>query len=389
MLEQETGSRTAAAETNDRALMEEALSLAGRGTGLVSPNPVVGALVVRDGLVVGRGWHERYGSRHAEVAALEEAGDLARGATVYVTLEPCCVWGNTPPCTDALIRAGVREVVVAMEDPNPAVSGRGLEALRAAGILVRSGVLADEAARANAGYVRFRETGLPSVLLKLALSLDGRVAAPEGGPRWTSSMDSREVVHEMRSEADCVMVGVGTVLADDPLLTDRREGAGPRQPARLVLDTHLRTPPESAIVASADVYETIVACGRHADPGRRRALEERGVAVWEFDTGDDSRVDAGAALGRLASSGKLNILAEGGPIVAATLLNEGLADRVVFFMSPVLYGSAGVSGLREVDPVFWKRGWFARAMWASVGDDMVFRADVVPRRDRTSAEDGR
>lgn len=384
-----TGVHDGARVDADSRLMAEALSLAERGRGRVSPNPVVGALVVRDGVVVGRGWHDRYGGPHAEVVALDAAGDLARGSTVYVTLEPCCVWGNTPPCTDALIRAGVREVVAAVLDPNPEVSGRGTEALRAGGIQVRTGVMAEEATRANAGYLRFRNEGLPSVLLKLAMSLDGRVTPPVGGPRWTSSEDSRELVHAMRADADCVLVGVGTVLVDDPRLTDRRDGEGSRQPSRLVLDTNLRVPPACALAESAREIETIVACGAAASLERQGALEDLGVKVWRVGEAASSGVDAAAVLKRAAEAGKLNVLAEGGPTIASTLLNEGLVDRVAFFVSPVLYGSGGRPAFSELAARLWDPASFTNARWTSVGGDALFEADVAPADPGESDENGR
>ncbi|HYW68762.1 MAG TPA: bifunctional diaminohydroxyphosphoribosylaminopyrimidine deaminase/5-amino-6-(5-phosphoribosylamino)uracil reductase RibD, partial [bacterium] len=229
----------------DAAFMGRAFELARRGLGSTSPNPIVGAVIVRDGEVVGEGYHERYGGAHAEVNALAEAGPKAAGATLYVTLEPCSVSGNTPPCTDAILSAGISRTVVPIEDPNPDVSGRGLAILREAGVGVECGLMHDEARAINAPYFKYRSTGLPFTTLKLALSLDGRIAPPSGGPRWTSSPESRALVHSMRSTTDCVMVGIGTVLADDPLLTARTPESGERdpsarQPARLVLDSGLR-----------------------------------------------------------------------------------------------------------------------------------------------------
>lgn len=362
----------------DRRHMAEALALAERGRGFVSPNPVVGSVVVRDGEVVGRGWHERHGGPHAEVMALEEAGGQARGATLYVTLEPCCVWGKTPPCSEAIIEAGVDEVIAAIEDPNPDVAGSGLAALRAAGIVVRAGLLAEEASAANAGYLRFRKDGLPSVLLKLALSLDGRVAAPPRGPRWTSSEESREVVHAMRGDADCVLVGIGTVLEDDPLLTDRRAGARPRQPARLVLDTSLRTPLDSALVTSAADAKTAIACGLEADEDKERKLVDRGVDVWRFRTTADG-LDVTSVLRRAADEGRLSILSEAGPRVATSLLRAGLVDRVAYFLSPVIYGNAGLEALGRLPAFFAERDVFTSARWTIVGGDALFEAKLAAR----------
>ena len=355
--------------------MSLALSLAERGRGFTSPNPVVGAVVVKDGQVVGTGYHERHGGRHAEVNALAEAGRLARGATLYVTLEPCCVWGNTPPCTEAIIEAGVATVVVPMEDPNPEISGRGIDALRANGIVVRTGALRDEAEAQNAGYLKVRQMGLPSVMLKLAMSLDGRVAAPVGGPRWVSSSRSRARVHAMRGEADCVAIGIGTALADDPLLTDRRERAPKRQPARLVFDSRLRLPPTSKLAKTAAEAATIVACGEHADAGRREALEALGVSVWQV-RGGAGGLDVEAVLARLASEGRLSVLCEGGPRLASSLLEAGLLDRVAFFIAPVLYGDGGVAAFRELGARWHERDVFDEASWSDVGGDLLFEARV-------------
>jgi diaminohydroxyphosphoribosylaminopyrimidine deaminase/5-amino-6-(5-phosphoribosylamino)uracil reductase len=361
--------------------MSEALELAERGRGLVSPNPVVGAVVVRDGTVVGRGWHAQYGGPHAETGALAQAGELARGATIYVTLEPCCVWGNTPPCTKAIVEAGIREVVSAIEDPNPDVAGGGLAALSKAGLSVRTGALAREAERANAAYLRYRRTGLPFLNLKLALSLDGRVAAPPGGPRWTSSAGSRELVHGMRAAADCVVTGVGTVLADDPLLTDRRDEASKRQPTRLVFDSLLRTPLDCGLADSAAEIETIVACSAAAEPGRERALEARGIAVWRFEAAQ-AHVDPDAVLRRLAAHGKLDVLAECGPRLATSLLNARLVGRVAFFVSPVLYGASGLASLGELGNQVWERDAFSSPRWTEVGGDVLFEACVEDEAER-------
>jgi len=371
--ERPPGAGSASLEADD-AYMREALALAERGRGFTSPNPVVGAVVVRHGRIVGRGWHARYGAPHAETMALDEAGELARDATLYVTLEPCCFWGKTPPCTDAIARAGIREVVFAVEDPNPAVCGGGLAALRGDGIEVRTGVLAEEATAANVGYLRYRTIGLPSVLLKLALSLDGRVAPP-GGPRWTSSESSRRLVHRMRAVADCVMVGIDTVIADDPELTDRREERGDRQPWRLVLDTALRVPLESRMVSAAGETRTIVACGGDADADREEALKARGVSVWRFER-TQYGVDLTSVVRRLAGEGCLYVLAEGGPRVASRLLTERLVDRVAFFICPVLYGSEGRDALGELPPVLSRRGVLTNVRWSETGGDILFEAEV-------------
>ncbi len=372
----------------DSFFMSRAFELAKRGRGATSPNPVVGAVIVRDGEIVGSGYHERYGSAHAEVNALSEAGARASGATLYVTLEPCSISGNTPPCTDAIVAAGIARTVVPVEDPNPRVSGEGVSILRNAGVEVDLGLMHEEARSLNAAYFKYRSTGLPFTTLKLALSLDGRIAPPPGGTRWTSSEASRELVHAMRANVDCVMVGIGTVLADDPLLTDRRPrtgghapdrlspDGGRRQPARLVLDTHLRTPPESAIVSGARDVRTIVVCRESADPSRRAQLEGAGVAVWSAGT-LDGRLDLDAVLRRAAGEGLISVLSEGGAAVASSLLNGGFVDRVAFFVTPKLYGGTGVPALGALDDSWWSEcSRLVNGTWTEIGGDCLFEAEV-------------
>jgi len=358
----------------DREFMARALELAERGRGRTSPNPVVGAVVVKDARIVGEGFHERCGGAHAEVNALRQAGKQALGATMFVTLEPCCTWGKTPPCTDAVVAAGVSRVVVAHRDPNPEVSGRGIAELERRGVSVEEGLLAAEAAAANEPYLKFRATGLPLVTLKLAVSLDGRVTAPAGG-RWVTCDESRGLVHGMRGGADCVAVGVGTVLADDPLLTDRRPGAV-RQPARLVLDTRLRTPALSRLAAGARATRTIVACAEGAPASARRTLEELGVEVWTVRAGDGG-VDLAAVMGRVAAEGMTAVLCEGGPTVASALVRAALVDRVAFFVAPSLAGAAETAALGDLGPE-WKGGAsrLEDVRWTAVGCDVLLEARV-------------
>jgi len=380
----------------DSSFMGRAFELAKLGRGTTSPNPVVGAVIVRDGAIVGTGYHERYGGPHAEVNAIAEAGPLASGATLYVTLEPCSISGKTPPCTDAIVAAGIARAVVPVEDPNPRVSGRGVSILREAGIEVDLGLMEEEAQALNAPYFKYRNTGLPFTTLKLALSLDGRIAPPPGGPRWTSSEASREVVQTMRANVDCVMVGIGTVLADDPRLTVRRAAAcrqepggsqaagaeppnsGARQPARLVLDTQLRIPHDSAIVTGARKVRSIVACCENADSSRRAQLEGAGVTVWCVDA-PDGTLDLPSVLRRAAKEGLISVLSEGGATVAGSLLQRGLVDRVAFFVTPRLYGAGGVPALGALDDSWWgDRSRLTQARWTEIGGDCLFEADVVP-----------
>ena len=380
-------------DQRDSAFMERAFELAKRGRGATSPNPVVGAVIVKDGEVVGAGYHERYGGPHAEVNAIAEAGPKTSGATLYVTLEPCSISGNTPPCTDAILTAGIGRTVVPIEDPNPKVAGRGLSILREAGLEVDLGLMHDEARVLNAPYFKYRSTALPFTTLKLALSLDGRIAPPRGGPRWTSSSASRAVVHTMRAETDCVMVGVGTVLADNPRLTARGpSGEGNvaddgRQPARLVLDTHLRVPRDSAAVAGAREFRTIVACAESASDSTSSTLEEDGVEVWRCKE-SDGRLELRDVLKRAASEGLIAVLAEGGASVATSLLSDGLVDRVAFFVAPRLYGAAGLPALASLDERWWGgSSRFVGGKWTEIGGDCLFEADVLTADPEAAEED--
>jgi len=398
-LSMSTGNRKRTPADVDSSFMIRAFELAKRGRGATSPNPVVGAVIVSGGEVVGSGYHERYGSAHAEVNALAEAGSRAFGATLYVTLEPCSISGNTPPCTDAIVAAGISRTVIPVEDPNPRVSGGGVSILREAGIDVELGLMREEARRLNAPYFKYRRTGLPFTTLKLALSLDGRIAPPPGGARWTSSEAARELVHTMRANVDCVMVGIGTILADDPRLTDRRREAGEeaphdtshedgaRQPARLILDTHLRLPLDSAIVRSARDVRTIVACRKSADPSRGAQLEGAGVTVW-CTGAPDGRLDLPTVLKRAAGEGLISVLSEGGAAVASSLLNGGLVDRVAFFVTPRLYGAAGVPALGALDDSWWSgRSRLLNGGWTEIGGDCLFEAEVVASDGRSTPEE--
>jgi diaminohydroxyphosphoribosylaminopyrimidine deaminase/5-amino-6-(5-phosphoribosylamino)uracil reductase len=331
----------------DTTAMRRALELAGRGAGHVEPNPQVGAVVVAgDGATVGEGWHAAFGGPHAEVAALTAAGPAARGATLYVSLEPCCHHGKTPPCTAAIVAAGVARVVVAAGDPYPEVAGRGLAELRAAGIAVETGLLADEARRLTAPFRKLVETGTPWVIAKWAMSLDGRLATGPGGDRWISSAESRALVHALRGRCDAIAVGIGTVLADDPLLTARP--AGPRRPLRIVLDSAARLPLQSRIVRSARETPVLVAAGPAAPADRVAALQAAGCEVWQATARSHAERlrDLLVELGRRRVT---NLLVEGGPEVLRTLFAAGAADEIQAFVAPrVIGGSAVLPTLPEV-----------------------------------------
>jgi diaminohydroxyphosphoribosylaminopyrimidine deaminase/5-amino-6-(5-phosphoribosylamino)uracil reductase len=322
----------------DARFMARAVVLARRGLGRTSPNPPVGAVVVRDGRVVGEGWHRRTGGPHAEVVALRRAGKAARGATLYVTLEPCSHFGRTPPCVRTVIASGVARVVVAVGDPNPRVRGRGLRALRAAGIGVDVGVMAEEAGEVSAWFRHCVVHRRPYVLLKLAASLDGRIATAHGESRWVSGVTARRWVHTLRNRVDAVMVGAGTVLADDPALTCRIRGG--RDPRRVVVDGRLRVSPRATIFRRRSAAPTLVATTASASPRRRRALERAGAEVVVFP-GRNGRLRIGAVLEALAVRGIVSVLIEGGGDLAAAALRERAIDRMLLVSAPLLLGGDG------------------------------------------------
>jgi diaminohydroxyphosphoribosylaminopyrimidine deaminase/5-amino-6-(5-phosphoribosylamino)uracil reductase len=365
---------------DDEARMRQALSLAERGRGLVAPNPLVGAVVVRDGEVVGEGWHEGPGTAHAEAMAMAAAGERARGATLYVTLEPCDHFGRTPPCTQAIVKAGVAAVVVALRDPNPIVDGRGFAALERNGVRVRSGVLQSEAARQNAPFVRHVTTQLPFVSLKVAATLDGKVAARDGSSRWITGEAARAEVHGMRASADAIVVGAGTALADDPALTVRDAGYRGEPVLRVLVDAAGRVPATGRLFS--DEAPTLVAttdgCRAEAADAWREAGAEV-VALAADPSGGVSLADLWAFLGK---RGVQSVLIEGGPTLAASAVRDGLVDRVVLFLAPKLLGGTtapGVLGGEGLAPV----GEAVRLEIVSVervGDDLRVEADV--HRDR-------
>jgi diaminohydroxyphosphoribosylaminopyrimidine deaminase/5-amino-6-(5-phosphoribosylamino)uracil reductase len=331
---------------DDFGHMRAALALARRGLGRVAPNPAVGCVLVRDGIVVGRGWTQPGGRPHAETEALRRAGAAAAGATAYVTLEPCAHHGSTPPCADALIAAGVARVVVAIEDPDPRVAGRGLERIAAAGIAVETDVCAEEARRLNAGFLKRVEAGLPLVTLKLATSLDGRIATHRGESQWITGEPARALGHMLRREHDAVMVGIGTVLADDPQLTVRLAGLADPPPLRIVVDGRLRTPLTAKLVARARQAPTLIVTHVGVDPLRARAFRDCGVTLVEAPPDADGNIDLEAALGALAKHGLTRILVEGGATLAASLLRAKLVDRLAWFRSPGLIGGDGLAAVK-------------------------------------------
>jgi diaminohydroxyphosphoribosylaminopyrimidine deaminase/5-amino-6-(5-phosphoribosylamino)uracil reductase len=327
------------APPDDGAWMRRALTLAERGWGTTAPNPMVGAVVVREGVVVGEGWHARYGGAHAEVEALARAGDAARGATLYVTLEPCNHHGQTPPCVDAILAAGVRRVVTASSDPNP-VAGGGADRLRAAGVEMSIGVEDAAARELNPSFFHAIASDRAYVRLKLALSLDGALADHTRRPGWLTGERSRGEVHRLRADSDGVAVGIGTALADDPLLTVREAEAPRVPPARVVFDTSARLPLTSRLVRTARETPVVVVCWA-PDPTHAAALERAGVTLVHAAT-------LPAALVSLRQHGIRSLLVEGGAALAASFVQEALVDRLIIFRAPLLLGGGAVSAFASL-----------------------------------------
>ncbi|WP_031515252.1 bifunctional diaminohydroxyphosphoribosylaminopyrimidine deaminase/5-amino-6-(5-phosphoribosylamino)uracil reductase RibD [Desulfofalx alkaliphila] len=328
---------------SDRHFMKEALQLAAKAEGYTSPNPMVGAVVVKNNMVVGKGYHQRAGSPHAEVHALREAGDQARGATLYVTLEPCCHYGRTPPCTEAIKAAGIRKVVVAMTDPNPKVAGKGIEILKEAGIEVVSGVLEEEAARLNEIFLKYISHNKPLVALKAAVSLDGKIATSTGESQWITGSESRNYAHVLRHRYDAILVGVNTVLIDNPSLTTRLpEGKG-LDPIRVVLDSKCRTPLNAKVINQPSNARTIIVTTKAAPRDRIKALEAAGaeVIVAEDHNGRVSIPDLLEHLGRRQITG---LLVEGGAGVHGSFLEAKAVDKVYWFIAPMIIGGVNAPG---------------------------------------------
>jgi diaminohydroxyphosphoribosylaminopyrimidine deaminase/5-amino-6-(5-phosphoribosylamino)uracil reductase len=319
----------------DEGWMRQALALAERGRGFVEPNPLVGAVVVQEGRLVGSGWHERYGAAHAEINALAEAGPAARGATLYVTLEPCCHQGKTPPCTEAILQAGIARVVAAMTDPFPQVAGQGERRLRQAGVQYQAGACQIEARRLNAPYLTLLTQGRPYVHLKWAMTLDGKIATRTGQSRWISNAASRRLVHQLRGRMDAIIVGIGTAVADNPLLTARPPG--PRTAARIVLDSHGRLPDTCQLVRTTSVAPTIVATTAAVPQERGARLQQLRCEVLPLPA-REGRPDVCTLLKELGRRRLTNVLVEGGAAVLGAFLDADLLDEVHAFIAPRLVG---------------------------------------------------
>lgn len=321
----------------DEDFMREALALARNAEGRTSPNPMVGAVIVRDGRIIAAGWHRKAGTPHAEVHALRMAGDLAKGATLYVTLEPCSHYGRTGPCAKAVVEAGIKRAVIAMKDPNPLVSGRGIEILEEAGIEVKVGVLEEEARRLNEAFLKWVPHKMPFVVLKTAMTLDGKIATYTGESQWITNEASRLRVHEYRDIYDSILVGIGTVLRDDPSLTTRLPDYTGKNPVRIIVDSQARTPLTAKVVTDGKA-RTIIAVTEQAPLERIKALEKAGAEVITAGTG--AHVDLRNLLQQLGQKEICSVFVEGGGRINFSLLQEGLVDKVHAFIAPKIIGGS-------------------------------------------------
>lgn len=317
--------------------MKRALSLAKKGAGLVNPNPLVGSVIVKDGKIIGEGYHKYFGGNHAEIEALKSLTDDSKGSTMYVTLEPCSHYGKTPPCVNAIIEKRIKKVVIAMLDPNPLVAGKGVKILRENGIEVMTGVLEDEAQKLNEIFVKYITTGLPFLLLKSAMSLDGKIATKFSDSKWITCNESREYVHRLRHQYASIMVGINTVLVDNPLLTVRIPDFKGENPIRVIVDSKCRLPLDSNIVKSTSKARTILATTEYADPEKLKKLKEKNLEVLVLPQ-KNKRIDLNKLMESLGGMDIDSVLLEGGGTLNYSSLKEGIVDKVNFFIAPKIIG---------------------------------------------------
>ena len=329
--------------TTDQEFMEYALALASKARGRTSPNPLVGAVIVREGEIVGEGYHQKAGDAHAEIHALNQAKRLAEGATMYVTLEPCCHWGRTPPCTESLIRAKLANIFVAIKDPNPRVAGNGIRQLEEAGISVQVGICEEESRQLNEVFIKYITTQNPFVILKSAISLDGKIATASGESQWITSEASRLKGHEIRAQVDAILVGIGTVLQDDPSLTVRLPERQNQDPIRIVVDSRGRTPIGAKIFNPDSNSGTLIAVTENAAQEKIKALKSAGADVLTIEE-KEGRVCLRALMRELAQREITSILIEGGGAINAAALQAGIVDKLMFFLAPKLIGGEDAPG---------------------------------------------
>ncbi|MBN2372236.1 bifunctional diaminohydroxyphosphoribosylaminopyrimidine deaminase/5-amino-6-(5-phosphoribosylamino)uracil reductase RibD [bacterium] len=332
--------------------MTLALSLAEKGKGMVSPNPLVGAVVVKDDRILGQGYHARYGDMHAEVKALQDAGTDARGGTLYINLEPCCHHGKTPPCVDEIIKAGIARAVISMNDPNPLVNGKSVDILKKNGIEVRMGVLEKAACKLNEFFLKYITTKTPFVILKSGMSLDGKVATKSGDSKWVTSEHSRKFVHLLRNQIDATLVGIETILRDDPQLTTRLAGVHGRDPKRVVIDSLLRVPLKARIFTQGSKAENIIVSTTYNSTSERiKTLKAAGARLLFVKPRDKNRVDLQDMIRELGKLHITSLLIEGGPGINASAMQEGIVDKVIMFISPRIIGGKNAPGAIQGDGV--------------------------------------
>ena len=333
------------AKSEDERYMRLALELAEKARGMTNPNPMVGAVVVGDGEILGKGYHPKPGLPHAEPYALDEAGERSRGATLYVTLEPCCIQGRTPPCSKRVIESGVAKVVVAMIDPDKRVSGKGIDQLKKAGIEVEVGLLETDARKLNEAYIHWQQTGLPFVILKIASTLDGKIATSSGESQWITGEESRRFGHELRNRVDAVVVGIDTVLADDPKLTVRLpQGETIKNPRRIILDSRARLPLDANLVGDGEA-ETIVVATDLAPSEKVEALRRAGLQVIIIAADREDRVDLNPALKELGKREILSLLVEGGAKINGSFLKSDKYNKIYYFLAPMIIGADGLGSV--------------------------------------------
>lgn len=339
--------------------MKRTIKLAVKAKGRTSPNPLVGAIIVNNGKIVGEGYHKKAGTPHAEVNALKEAGTKAKGSTVYVNLEPCSHFGKTSPCADALIKAGVKKVVVAMVDPNPKVAGRGIEKLRANGVEVEVGLLEAEAKALNKYFIKRQVTNIPYIIYKTAMTLDGKIATETGDSKWVTGSEARHRVHQLRDEVDGILVGINTVLQDDPQLNTRLPEGG-ENPVKIILDSYLKLPINSKVVTLNSKSDTIVFCNREVSKVKLKELTDAGVKAVPVSGSGEVKSELDWVLKWLANHGLNSILVEGGATIAASFVTEGFVDEIWWFIAPKLVGGSkafspigdmGITKMEQAVPV--------------------------------------
>jgi len=358
----------------DEDYMKQALRLARRGLGKTSPNPMVGAVIVKDNRIIGRGYHRRFGDKHAEINAFENASESINGATLYVTLEPCCHYGKTPPCVDAVIKEKLGRVVIGTTDPNPLVNGKSIDRLKQQGIETTIGVLAEECRSLNEAYFKYITTELPLVTVKFAQTLDGRIATATGSSRWISSAESQRLAHKLRTANDAIMVGIGTILADDPQLTARLTKG--KNPTRIVLDSRLRISPEAKVLTGQETAPTILVTTAHADKKMLSLLSQKGIDVLVAPEDERGKIDLRQVLHTLGRRSIASVLVEGGAEVITSLLHLKLADKLVIIIAPRIMGegiaAVGELNIRDINQTL--KLSFTRTY--RLGEDLIIEASV-------------